>query len=273
MTMVTGFDQAVPVTKEQAQVMASNGMKFVGRYINGTWKKMQLAESQMLSAMGFRIFSIYQTTASMALSNDGFSHGQAAKELAESLKQPTGTAIYFAVDFDVTKESQYAAIQEFFIGVKKGLAGVYKVGIYGEYELMVWAAKNGIAERFFQTYAWSGGKSYSNNHVFQYQNSFNLKGYEIDLCRTYNLADMWSYQVKEEKPMRTEAERITELETIVKKIIIGLTQLTDLMAVTAAPDWFIKEFPDALELINDKTGTADFWRAFAVCLRIMQNQK
>jgi cell division protein FtsB len=263
-----GFDQSIPVTKEQAQVMASNGMRFVGRYINGTWKKMKLAESQMLSGMGFKMFSIYETTASMAIGNDGFSHGKAAKELAESLNQPSGTTIYFAVDFDVTKESQYAAIREFLIEVKKGLAGAYKVGIYGEYDLMVWAADNGIAERFFQTYAWSGGKVYSGNHVLQYQNQFNLKGYEIDLCKSNNIADLWSYQ-KEVKPME---QRITELEENVRTLIGGLTQVSDKLAEISAPDWFIAEFPNALDSINQKSGTAEFWRGIAVVLRILKSK-
>lgn len=64
--------------------------------------------------------------------------------------------------------------------------------------------------------------------------------------------------------------KINELEEIVKKTIMALTQISDRLADIPAPDWFVNEFPSALELLNQKSGTIDFWRAFAITLRIVQ---
>ena len=51
--------------------------------------------------------------------------------------------------------------------------------------------------------------------------------------------------------------RLTELEKRVREI--------------PPPDWFLKEFPNALDLLHQKTGTYDFWRSYAVILRTLKN--
>lgn len=79
---------------------------------------------------------------------------------------------------------------------------------------------------------------------------------------------------QEVKPMQPNIDkRITDLEETVKKIIIGLTQVSDKLAEIPAPDWFIEEFPDSLDLISNDTGTYDFWRSFAVALRLIRQTK
>lgn len=79
-------------------------------------------------------------------------------------------------------------------------------------------------------------------------------------------------QLEPNKLEKDNANKIAELEEVVKKIIIGLTQVSDKLTELEAPPWFIEEFPDAINLINQKTGTNDFWRAFAVALRILKNK-
>jgi hypothetical protein len=49
---------------------------------------------------------------------------------------------------------------------------------------MQWAARDGVAAWFFQTYAWSGGLWYGGNHVEQYKNGVIVAGGEVDLCRS-----------------------------------------------------------------------------------------
>ena len=38
-----------------------------------------------------------------------------------------------------------------------------------------------------------------------------------------------------------------------------------------APDWFVKEFPNALDLLHQKTGSIEFWRSYAVILRALKS--
>ena len=65
--------------------------------------------------------------------------------------------------------------------------------------------------------------------------------------------------------------RINSLEEVVRTIITSLTKVTDKVAEIPTPDWFIQEFPESLNLVNQKTGTETFWRAFAVALRIYKS--
>lgn len=52
-------------------------------------------------------------------------------------------------------------------------------------------------------------------------------------------------------------ERLKELEQQVKEV--------------PAPEWFLKEFPNALDFLHQKTGSRDFWRSYAVILRALKN--
>jgi hypothetical protein len=65
-------------------------------------------------------------------------------------------------------------------------------------------------------------------------------------------------------------KRINELEEIVKDLIIGVTTIADKLAEIEAPEWFVKEFPEALKLLNQKTGNDTFWRSFAVTIRALK---
>jgi hypothetical protein len=180
--IVEGFDVGAPVTKQQVGFMT--GMKFAARYINGDWKRMTLEEAKMLTEAGLKIVSIYQTTANMALGTyiDGIDAANKAIVLAKQLNQPFGSAIYFAVDFNVTF-NQYDLVEQFFKGLQAGLKGKYLVGIYGKYDVMVDAKKNKYADRFWQTYAWSANKVFEGYDMYQYSNSFSKNGFTIDLCK------------------------------------------------------------------------------------------
>lgn len=52
-------------------------------------------------------------------------------------------------------------------------------------------------------------------------------------------------------------ERLKELELQVQEV--------------PAPEWFLKEFPNAIDLLHQKTGSRDFWRSYAVILRVLKN--
>src|SRR5262249_11771094 len=54
-----------------------------------------------------------------------------ALALATGLRQPEGSAIYFAVDFDFTSSSDLQQITDYFSEVNQALNGKYRVGVYG----------------------------------------------------------------------------------------------------------------------------------------------
>jgi hypothetical protein len=177
-----GFDVASPLTANAAKALKAAGMEFVGRYINGSWKRMVPAEAAIIASAGLKIFSIYQTTAKMALGSDGNKHGEAATKLAIALDQPAGSTIYFAVDFDANI-GDFPTIKKFFKDVRNTMGTNYKLGIYGSFSTMMDAEIYKYAEKFFQTYAWSDGKLYSKYHVYQYRNGVEISGIEVDKCQ------------------------------------------------------------------------------------------
>lgn len=60
---------------------------------------------------------------------------------------------------------------------------------------------------------------------------------------------------------------LVQLEELNNKV----TELEIRLREVPAPEWFTKEFPNALELLHQKTGTYDFWRSYAVILRALKS--
>lgn len=70
-----------------------------------------------------------------------------------------------------------------------------------------------------------------------------------------------------------ESSEYKRLIGIVEKLQTRLSNLEQQLEEIEAPEWFVKEFPEALQLIQRKTGTGDFWRAFAVVMRVFSLYK
>jgi LysM repeat protein len=187
------IDCASVITQQTATTLIQNGITHVGRYLSSGWKGLTIPESQVMKQAGLNIVSIYETNPTQA---SYFSHDQgvfdanAAYQLAQTLGQPEGTAIYFTVDYDAqTKE--FANILNYFQGLKDTLKS-YKVGAYGKFELILLLQTKGLADYFFQTYAWSSGQHAKNLHLFQYKNDINQYGLNLDLDQVEN-ADCGSW--------------------------------------------------------------------------------
>ncbi len=165
--------------------LAAAGKTFAGRYVGpGSGKLLTAGERDELLAAGLDIMLLAEGTADGALGgyNMGVYHGELAKAAAQALGAPWDTAIYFAVDFDVTAD-QWPIVAQYLHGA--GFAvGAPQVGVYGGLRAVQWAARDGVADWFFQTYAWSEGQWFPGNHVEQYHNGVQLAGGEVDLCRS-----------------------------------------------------------------------------------------
>ncbi len=154
-------------------------MAYVGPGTSG--KHFTTAEVAALHGQGIATVLLVEGTVGASGYDTGRSHAQQAVAMAAIRGFPT-RVLYFAVDRDVSVTS-WPGAREYLRGAAS-VVGVGAVGIYGERDAMVWAARDGVASWFFQTFAWSGGAWYPGNHVEQYRNGVNLAGGEVDLCRS-----------------------------------------------------------------------------------------
>ena len=184
-----GIDCATKLTTSTAQALNNVGILSVGRYLGrDSWKGLTLDEVNAIHVAGMSIFLIWElnpTKASYFSYDKGLSDAKQAVAEAEYLGAPSGVAIYFTVDYDA-QSGDMASILDYFHGVKDGLGGNYLMGVYGSYAVM--QVVN--ADRYFQTYAWSGVKQ-APNHIYQYQNDVKLAGIAVDKDYVNEDAGLW----------------------------------------------------------------------------------
>lgn len=94
----------------------------------------------------------------------GVADGQAARAQAEALGYPHGCAVFFSVDCDT---QNMGAVDAYFDGVRSGLGGVYRVGVYGSFDVVRHVLGVGRADFGWQTVAWSNGQRDPGAVVYQ----------------------------------------------------------------------------------------------------------
>jgi Domain of unknown function (DUF1906) len=160
------------------------GKRFVVRYggPGGSWKHLTATEANALRAAGLSIVANAEGTA------DGLRGRQAGADWAiladehfRSLGMPADRPIYLSADWDVTS-GQWPSVADALRGAGS-VIGAARVGVYGSYDVMRWARRDGVARWFWQTYAWSGGRWAAGNHIEQYGNGIRVAGGDVDLCR------------------------------------------------------------------------------------------
>jgi hypothetical protein len=114
--------------------LADSGIRFAFRYYSQSfWKRLTLAEARTLTGAGIEIGIVYEDgpiNVNYFTSTRGQADAQRAIGFAQAMGQASGTAIYFAVDYDASL-SHLSAISSYFTAVRSKLdiAG-YQVGIY-----------------------------------------------------------------------------------------------------------------------------------------------
>lgn len=166
--------------------LAAAGKRFAMRYVGpGTSPKhLTVAEADALKRAGLSLVTLVEgaTGDPKGGFSVGVSHARSAVAMLKARGFPTNRPMYFAIDYDVSS-SAWPAAREYLRGAAS-IIGAGLVGIYGEHDAMAWAARDGVAAWFFQTYAWSGGRWFAGNHVEQYHNGVSLAGGTVDLCRS-----------------------------------------------------------------------------------------
>lgn len=133
-----GMDANLNCTKF-AQCITADHMKFVVRYYSAgaNSKNLTRPEALALSAAGLKLAVVYQDAQNKIESFSADEGKRAAKRalaLAATIRQPEGSAIYFAADFDPTPDEVRGPITDYFHAVSQTFAAAqanFAIGVYG----------------------------------------------------------------------------------------------------------------------------------------------
>lgn len=192
---MNGIDCATKLTVASAQDLKQVGIEAIGRYLGrNLWNGLSQDEVKAIQSAGLALFLIWELAPTKVSYFDyakGLSDAKQAIAEAEYLGAPHGIAIYFTVDYDA-QASDMSAIKGYFEGVRAGLEGKYLLGAYGSYAVMQALYASAYApDRYFQTYAWSGEKQFSGNHIYQYSNDVTVAGVALDKDQVSEDAGLW----------------------------------------------------------------------------------
>jgi hypothetical protein len=216
------------------------GKRFVVRYggPGGDWKHLTAGEARALDAAGLALVANAEGSASGLLggASVGADWARSADAHFRAIGMPAGRPIYLSVDFDVTS-AQWPACREALRGAAS-VIGAGRVGIYGGLNAVQWARRDGVARWFWQTYAWSGGRWASGNHIEQYRSGVIVAGGEVDLCRALT-ADygQWTLTQREEDDMTPEEHRwLYNASSVVGHLAMGHDSAPTLNPATGAQE-------------------------------------
>ncbi len=169
-------DCATILTAPKAYTLYNAGYRYVGRYLTGTYgggisKALTKTEAQIIIDMGLRFWPIYQqgqysasahpdTAATYFTVEKGQSDAENAIAAATALGIPSGTTIYFAVDFDAMDHNITNNVIPYFRKVNEIMsASIYKTGIYGARNVCSRVSAAGYSSSSFvanMSTGWSG---------------------------------------------------------------------------------------------------------------------
>ncbi len=163
-----------------ASTLKSKGYDFICRYynVNNASKNLTQSEAKALSNAGLYIVAIwengYPTSDSYFSKSQGKTDGAKAYSYAKNtIGQPSGTPIYFAVDYDASTSAIQGAIKNYFDGVSEAFeeAGSnYVIGVYGSGAVCEYIFGHVAAVLYTwlaNATGWSGYSDYTSWHIKQ----------------------------------------------------------------------------------------------------------
>lgn len=181
--MGVGMDASTNCSS-QASCLKSRGMEFVARYYSGNSansKNLTKSEAIALSNAGLYLIAVYEdnpTSYSYFSYNRGKQDGQAAFNYAKNtIGQPVGTHIFFAVDYDASDTETKGNILQYFTGVQDAIKAAstsqimdYYIGVYGSgavcdyiYNNITYVYRRWLA----MSTGWRGSSGYTNWNIKQ----------------------------------------------------------------------------------------------------------
>ncbi|MDD9149027.1 DUF1906 domain-containing protein [Sporolactobacillus sp. CQH2019] len=188
------IDCAAKLNERMIENLKQAGIGAVGRYLGdaGSWKSMGPSEAESILKAGLSIFSIWETAPTERAyfsARQGMRDAEAACRYARSIGQPQGTPIYFTVDYNAGT-GDLEAIMAYFRAVKDAEKG-YSAGVYGSFRVVEALGRTGLADFFFQTYAWSDGNLSAYAHLYQFQNDRPVAGIRVDFDKIIKSGGTW----------------------------------------------------------------------------------
>lgn len=161
-------DTAAIITADTAKTLRENGYKIVGRYLTGnvrtssglTSKALTSKELSTIFDAGLSVFPIYQDggyESSYFVKDQGTRDAYSAASAARRLGFPSGTTIYFAVDFDAYDYEVTNKIIPYFQEIKSAFmkmqafstAPKYEIGVYGPRNICIRTSEAGLTKYSF----------------------------------------------------------------------------------------------------------------------------
>ena len=141
MVVLTGVKAPFELT-QHAIAIKQQGIDFAIRYYSHqAGKNLSLAEARALTDAGIQIGVVWETAGAHLnyfSRAQGLADGAAAYLMAQTvITQPSGSAIYFAVDFNPGSDEIEGAVTRYFEGVNQAFRAAwpgepqYQVGVYG----------------------------------------------------------------------------------------------------------------------------------------------
>ena len=161
---IRGVDLAIDSTGVVNQIKAAR-LNFVARYYRdpaSRWPALSPREIQQLATLDANVVAVWEWHSRNPANFNyatGYNEAQSAYRQAKSIGQPPGSAIYFAVDFNASRQDLYW-VDQYFRGVRAGLAAAgngrpeYKVGVYGSGAVCALIKGERLAE-----YSWLSGST------------------------------------------------------------------------------------------------------------------
>ena len=198
--MVTGVDSASNVTNILS-TLVSSGYSFVGRYYStsaNAWKIMSTSESVAIANAGLKRVVVFQNTSNK---DDYFSATQGQGDASEAISlakargQASGSAIYFAVDYDASESAINNQITQYFAKVNDSISKAgYSVGVYGSGKTCRIIRSKGLAAYSWLAMSpnWAEYSSYTDWNIKQLQ-SVNISGVSVDTDNAVSLTSMGAW--------------------------------------------------------------------------------
>lgn len=171
--MTRAFDTTQNCSSVAACLLSQDVNTVVRYYSRSAWKRVEPAEARALGQAGMKLAAVYQDRQTQpedfSLSIGRLTGARAAEYARFSIYQPTGSAIFFSVDFDPTAKILNDDVVPFFQGLREGLDGVvpgYRIGVYGSGLTCRTLKTKGVAELFWlaQARGWQGYKAFSDSN-------------------------------------------------------------------------------------------------------------
>ncbi|MGC9665364.1 glycoside hydrolase domain-containing protein [Planosporangium sp. 12N6] len=189
----TGCDCITEITAARGKQLKDAGYQIVGRYLDEhlppsdpdyLGKALKPGEPQTILNAGLRFFPLFQYNGTQ-LENftyqKGYDQGTIAHQKAVEYRIPSGTCIYFAVDYDALDEDIDSNVKPYFQGVKAALAELgnrYAFGVYGSRNVCIrvslevgarWSLVSGMSWGYSGNLGFPLPENWSFNQIREYE--------------------------------------------------------------------------------------------------------